>query len=98
MTPKTPAEQYLEVIEHAERMAKTVAAEIKRDRRIKSGVIPLPPSHFDRLREAMAALGWRDSATREDEIGLNPMVPVRFRRCDPDMPMPSKLKTPENSS
>ena len=26
MTPKTPAEQHLEVIEDAERMAKTVAA------------------------------------------------------------------------
>ena len=97
MTPKTPAEQHLEVIEHAERTAKT-AAEIKRDRRIKSGVIPLPPSRFDRLREAMAALGWCDSATREDEIGLNPMVPVRFRRSDPEMPMPSRLKRPENSS
>ena len=41
MTPKTPAEQHLEVIEHAERMAKTAAAAIKRDRRIKGGAIPL---------------------------------------------------------
>jgi hypothetical protein len=92
MMPKTPAEQHLEVIEDAERMAETIAAAIKRDRRIKGGAIPLTPSRFDRLREAMAALGWRDSATREDEIGLNPNVPVRFRRCDPDMPPPTLRK------
>ena len=57
MTPKTPAEQHLEVIEDAERIAETIAAAIKRDRRINGGAIPLPPSRFDQLREAMVALG-----------------------------------------
>ena len=82
MTPKTPAEQHLEVIEDAVRMAKTAAAAIKGDRRIKGEAIPLTPSRFNRLREAMAALAWRESATREDEIGL------RMYRCASGAPIP----------
>jgi hypothetical protein len=87
---KTLAEQHLEVIEEAERVAKSVAAYGV----FKRLLIPLPPAEFNRLREAIAALGWRDSATREDEIGLNPNLPVRFLRCNPDMPMPTPRGIP----